>query len=1296
MRSTLRAIVVLSIGFFGGISPSLGQQPTVVPGVPLMPATRVTSSGAAQVVAQPEIVAAPNQAQSGASDPSALEAQQQQKIQLLTTEPFARDRGQLLQSLLLGSDVAFALRAAEAEPQPVTPAQAPPPPRLGIPGQPPPPLPASPNAAQEKLQAEVVAFRRDVALGNWGAVKDAIAAMSPANAKQVYEHLLNSMLSVSPNQPQSSSPPMQTRIVRAYARGTSQMIQSIVPSAMVGSNSNNYLTPTDVLGIADAAPNEPTESQLTRLAQILNIPIQNGFDLHPFVAQLKTGTRYFGGAELKKQIAAAKLLLQANQPELAGEFLPPFESLDRSNVSLLKAVAQRSIAMHDVDGKPAWLQQAWECFQAIVGNASANVRDRSAALESLVLLAPKVKKEVGQAWLDASFADRAELGRFILSLVGAKTANGMLELASDSKSRLEWLRLQTKALEALLGSNANDMSELQSVVTLMAMNWLKESQTSINSAELSGGQAYMQIDMYGNYYWVDPNQAARMNQQSNGELVPIALRDLIEIKPSQRWVDAMDASLQLAIPKMLASMYLKVGDERDAFPCIEQVAATDPLTAQHLVDEFLTTWTANHDPNNDQRQRNPYIYFYGFEQRAETIPLTRSKQERNLAELSEWVARIRKLPIEKVDENKLAQAFTACHSSAEVFRLDAIEKVFGKIDSLKPETVATICQSMRVNLATVWRAVRNQEEKQTRRKEPEIQQEVLRGYDVAAEFATRALAAAPENWQLTLALACLAHDKNDYAQSVKKSSEYSVNRLAAFDQFALAARRYAAAVGSLEKEKQSTDAFDYWFYAALGAVDLGRVTDETVAAQAQYPLIRQALLDLPGEVAEKHMADFANNLFTRMSPLKPEMKFRYLSGGFEIVGDHSRAVEARKLFQYYQDLLSEIKLVTEIDGSDVVGHEQPFGVFVNIYHTHEIEREAGGFAKYVQNQNSMYFAYNYGRPNEDYRDKFEKTVREDLAEHFEVLTVTFVNPKSIHSRPARESGWRVTPYAYLLLKPKGPQVDKLPTVKLNLDFLDTSGYMVMPISSPVVPIDASQKQQPRPYADLNVTQTLDERQAREGKLILEVKATAKGLVPELDQIMDLNFAGFDVKSVEGQPVLASEFDPDTEEIRMLTDRSWTVELGPKPGAAIPQQFQFAAIRDAKATAIFQRYRDADLAKVDRTVDLEKTYAKRDWSFLYWLVPLGGALLLGLIGLLIWAARRPKHVKQSLRLPQEINPFTVLALLKHIKERNGIAPRDVPALEQSIVDLETFYFGQRNGHPEPDLHHIARSWVAKSH
>ena len=116
-------------------------------------------------------------------------------------------------------------------------------------------------------------------------------------------------------------------------------------------------------------------------------------------------------------------------------------------------------------------------------------------------------------------------------------------------------------------------------------------------------------------------------------------------------------------------------------------------------------------------------------------------------------------------------------------------------------------------------------------------------------------------------------------------------------------------------------------------------------------------------------------------------------------------------------------------------------------------------------------------------------------------------------------------------------------MRLDLDFLDTSGYAVIPVESPALPIDASPKKaEARPLQKLNITQTLDERQADEGKLILEIKATAQGLVPELDNILDLAPKGFDIISTEDQGLSVSRFDPESDETLVVSERSWMVHM----------------------------------------------------------------------------------------------------------------------------------------------------------
>ena len=90
----------------------------------------------------------------------------------------------------------------------------------------------------------------------------------------------------------------------------------------------------------------------------------------------------------------------------------------------------------------------------------------------------------------------------------------------------------------------------------------------------------------------------------------------------------------------------------------------------------------------------------------------------------------------------------------------------------------------------------------------------------------------------------------------------------------------------------------------MGAVDLGRIDDKKQPDLKQPGRIKELILSMPEEQAKRHLESFANTLFTRMSSIKPAVKYRYLKTGFEIVGDQKSAHEAKKVFDYYNDLIS--------------------------------------------------------------------------------------------------------------------------------------------------------------------------------------------------------------------------------------------------------------------------------------------------------------------------------------------------------------------------------------------------------
>lgn len=1206
------------------------------------------------------------------------------------------------------------------------------------------------KAAEESVKHKVEQFERSVTLGKWKEVKDFLATLNPDEADKVYAHVLESLAVARPKLPDGVPEEMAQQLM-AQMQNQQEPVNFLTPDDILqlseaapkpiklaikkpksedGGDMEDETPeaqlppgvklppgvtidslPAETLAAlkeqaarrSGSSPGDDAQagaqsSPIDKLAILISVAKDAGHDFSNFVAQLKAGTTHFGLDERIKMLTTADLLMKGGLTEYVEDFLPKLdEESTQADLPALKIWAKLAAAQYGDKAVADWLNKAWQINQWIVAIKDINDADKDAALTSLIELSPKVDKDLGQAWINASFTEEPARGMKILSNLGTKSATMAQQAAMVSEDeRLKLLQLQNKAVENMIEVSPDKAGDWNQALTLLAQNWLTEADTSIRYSKQNSRNQYMQIDMYGNYYWIDQDDLYRRYGGSQ-QPQPIKMGDLLEIVPGKTWQQHVSNSLHTQLHKLTANLYLRINEEDNAFPFIEEIATEHPEIARDLVHEFLRIWTTNHDPNTDRQQRNPYIYAYGFDQKAESIPLTRSKQERNLEELSKWVKRIRKMSLEDLDEELLARAYTTCHSSAEVFRLESVKSVFGELEDLKPETIAAICQTMRSNLASNWRDVRNQEAKQTNRREPEVQKEVLRGYDVAFQLADEALVTAPDSWQLQLAKACLMYDRNAYAQTVQKSSEFADNRDAAFRQFEVAADKYKDVVATLEQKDQSTDVYDYWFYAALGACDLGKITDKTVPDLRQYSRICEAIKSLPGNLAEIHMTKVANNMFTRMSPIKPEIKFRYLRGGFEIVGDHPRAWEAKNLYDYYKDLVSEIKLHVAVDGDEDVGHSQPFGIYVDLLHTSEIEREAGGFAKYVQNQNSMPYAFNYGRPTEDYRDKFTDAVNQALDKHFEILNVTFVGADAMQSVPAPQDGWRLTPYAYILLKPRGSEVDRIEPLKLDMDFLDTSGYVVIPIESPALVIDSSaEKGTPRPISELQVTQTLDERQADEGKLVLEISASAKGLVPDLDHILDLQKDDFEVISVDDQGVLPTRFDKDSNEIQILSDRSWTVEYRAKDAGSQVKQFSFGDAKLADTQVKFQRYDDADLVQVEKTVALEKNYRASNWAFLYWLIPV---IFLGLVGIagVIYAINRPqREIVSRFNVPHDVNPFTVLTLLKDIRERNGISAEQSVELQDSINRIEKYYFANSDeAQLTDDLEALAQQWVSQA-
>lgn len=1146
-----------------------------------------------------------------------------------------------------------------------------------------PPAPVKKDAPKpDSLTMELEHFQRVVTLGRWADVKDYLAVLPKAEAKAAYQQMLMSL--------------QMNPMMAAMGGGgdPAMMMMRGNPAAMQYAEKNQF-DPDDLVGLAAACPYKLDRDDLDKLGGIVRTCLSTGTVVEAVVKRFKAEAETKGGALTARH--CARLIAAANEPAQMGDFLPKEATAREENdFEALTLLSQHYLGKYDVDKKLSWLEQAWSALQAVLAvPPTAEHREQQLeALKHAVDLAPRLKEELGQKWLEESFTKEPARGKTILSTIGGLSAQGLMMQMQSPEPRLKTLKLQKTAVEALLKASPGRAKEWHDTLTLLARNWLREAEVTYQFAQ---DKQSLRRDRYGNIFYWDDYFFNRGQMHNPNQPKPIGTEEVLLGRPEPAWLARVNDELRPKLAMVLCQLHLKAEEEANAFPHIEELAKTHPRQARELTGEFLRVWTKNHDPNDNKGRTNRYMWMYGFDQRSDGIPLTRSKQERNLIDLAGWVHRMKKLPVGELDEELLAKAFTACHSSAEVYKAEAIEKVFGPIGGLKPKVLSGLAQQMRENLAGVWKRPEEQKDKKTNRKTKDIQSEVKRGYAVALDTVGTAMKKFPADWSLVCARAAILHDEVNFQAEIAKSPDYTPRRLASYKEFERAASLYAKAAKDLPEEEQSTKVFEQWMYASLGAVDLGQVNEEKVPDTTQPERIKKAILALPGELSKKHMEKFANQLFNRMSSVKPQVKYRYLKAGFDIVGDHKEASEAKKVFDYYKDLVSEIKLEARIDGPSDVGHKKPFGVFVWLKHTRDIERESGGFGRYLQNQNTnTTFSWNYGRPTTDYRDRFQTAATESLKEHFELLSVTFETDKVNSRAVVGEYGWRVTPYAYLLLKPRGPQVDKLPPLRMDLDFLDTSGYVVLPIESAAVPLAAKDEEGPaRPAKKIEVTQILDERQASQGKLILEVKASARGLVPELAKVIDLEPEGFEVAKVTDQGVAVSKFDPDSDEIAVNSDRVWMVTLKAREGMAVlPTKFAFGEAKDDAIKMEYQRYDDADLAKADAVVELERSYGKRS---LGWLWAIGGGVFTVLLGgVVAWRRlRRRGPAEAKWKLPEPLTPFTAIALLERIEKDGGLSESRRQELTRAIRGVERHYFAQANGDKGVDLKTIAEGWVRQA-
>lgn len=1129
------------------------------------------------------------------------------------------------------------------------------------------------------MQKDAQAFRVDVQAGAWDSVREQLSGMPEKVGPQVYRHMLQMLI-----------------------------------------QKNAVLLPHDVLGLADASPNELNDELLQSLGVLLQRSVAQTGTPKTMLGQLQQGTLRLGGQEPEKQVKAARLLLKAGLVIEARPYFPPLESAEEGNTAELYNLhalyLQTKGKQEDDNGATLG---AWDLTMKVLDLEDIEAEYRDEALNRALDILLEVPDAAGTAWLSKLYKKDLAGGLKMFARVAQRLEAMQRSPLTDERTRL--LKVQYRLATELLVA-AEEIDQWTEALNMLTLSWLDEADHTVsqgNNAGASLNSNRMGIDPFGNPIYNAPGM--RRNN-----IPPVPASDLLPTAPTDGWLAAISPDLSRKVQHQTGLVASAAGDQDRVYDIIKLLAVSEPTLANELTTSFINAWTQN--IQNEGRQDDFYDPYmarsmsfgmsgmypgsYYNPGRNQGIPLTRAKQARNLEKLRELIDDLESLELGQLDHNALVNAFSVCHSYAEVYRVEDIEAVFGQVQTVDPKITNTLVNNMRSKLARQWRSAQVQEKAGTKRTDTEIAAEVQRGYDLAIDLIDKAVEQNPDNWELVTTQATCYFDMAEflYGQEVELAT-YIGLRDKSFAGYKRAAGLYQQAMANVAEgeEFQRTPAiFLQWFQSAMGASDLSFLTRQDAPDFDQVEVIKQTVYELPENEVEHHIALFGEALVNSMRGLNPELKPRYLRSGIRIVGDHESAEKARELLAYYDDLLREIGLKVSIDGfqdtsrmadDTNVGHNRRFGLTLELYHTVVLGREAGGFGKYLMDN---YYYYNGARV--DMRQRLEDKIREAMKDGFEVESVQFHEPTTTprgYGRP----GWQEYPLCYVVLKVTDPAVDRIPPIAMDLDFNDGMGTVMLPVQSQVIPIDARSDDPPaRPTKDVVVTQTLDDRNLDEGILRLEVVAAGKGIMPELHQLVVMpedptELSGFEVTNFQSHGLNLKGFDKEDPQTPILTDRTWTIEMEVTPKAAAEGEFTFASGDDTAQTVEYKRYADADIEDVSRTVAL----AEIPFSVYSTLIMIGIVVILALIaaaiGVYLFIKRRsPDAEHQPLyHRPHQVTPFTVVAMLHRMSNDNRLALSSSQRgeLATDIDSLESRYFASRdNPQADGDLKSVVDRWLQK--
>ncbi len=1149
----------------------------------------------------------------------------------------------------------------------------------------------SQNPDRSTRATENEEFHTRMVMGDWRGIGRELELLSSAEASRAYDHLLTLL-----------------------------------------ANPKVLLLAGDILPLAHAAPGPLKKTQLAILGKLLAQSGQTTGIPRTVLAELEEGTENLGGPDPENRLSAARLLLAANMVAEAYPYLPPLpEGEDVDPAEAADILNLHAIYHHLASGGPnssSEAHQAWELTQRVLdlselpekekeekqdevvdedqefpeeeidpqvqkqelARALALKAERALAIQRTVDLLSQIDRITGDVWLTNLFKKKSVRAREILADLASRLGNSLKTPMAEA--RLGNIELMRRAVARLLETNPGE--QWGSFLDLLTLSWIEEVQHTLNT-----GPSLAPTIQSPQWHAYQAFQKLILDRKKK-KIIAIEAKKLLPCSPDEDWFAALQPDLSRKVRRMHGLLLAELQEGDEVFSHIQQELNRDPELAKELAQRMIVSFTRSLGKRPNYGQNNNRIYYSGsstfYPSRTQAIPLTRSKQVRQLHKLAELLTRLSEIGAPVTDPGTIVTAFSSCHSPAEIYREEDILAVFGPLAEIPIDTTLGLIAAMRLKLSGQWRKMDTQKNADTKRTDKELIAEVRRGYEVCCQVLENACEEDPGDYRVPLALAPVYFDQAEFLYGQKEDlATYTSIRNKSFSNYRLAADLYRETISEIGKSEQNSQVYRQWFQSALGASDLTYLTRQDQPDMDEVEQIGLALRALPEDVIDHHLNHFGTSLTSGINNLPAQLRPHFFRQGLKVLGDHPSGKDALELLTFYDELLSELELAVIVEGSADVG-SLPFGAHFVLRHTRATGRESGGFGKYFRNK-----VYNYqARTQVDYRDDLEEHIREVMSEGFELLSLTF-HESNVEPRGFGRLDWRETPMAYLVMKARDPSVDRIPSLKLSLEFNDGKGTVLLPIISSVVLISArSSEPIPRPTSEVEICQVLDDRElASDGILRLEVTAKGNGILPDLDQLIDLGGLvanGFTPGEIQDQGLNVNSLDTDGDTIQAQTDRSWLVALHSNDQSQ-SNSFAFPSSSDESAAMKFQQYADADIIDVEGDVALAglrlQSTASRSWIM--------AGIFSGLIamGLFLYQRKKKRALTPDKPRYQRLNtptPFSCIGLLKRISSDDSVQLSDAERRElaTAIFDLERRFFAPAGEGKESscDLGALMDRWI----